>query len=264
MRQAVLAAILTMSFSYGAYAQNSGGTSSPGDFITRQNAPLGLTLAEAGKKLPICRFDSNNLDENMGYDLEPITGYLPVFTDLLPTYDDSILTTSKGTLDAKQTLSNGQLPTIDDGTLTYIRAICGDPDDTSVPLYIFVLYNSKIMIVQKGISDPNGRSANDEMNVLLPSLAGNPGPVHQAVSIDHGEQVDVTYADQGNERTILETEDSFSMGDLGTSSGGIDIAYVDLSLWKTFSDDEVSKMKVAADQGTANNINATNNIKNGL
>ena len=204
------------------------------DYIVRQNAPLGLTLAEAGKQLPMCQFSNNDIDQNTGYEAYPLTGYLPVFPDLTPNKDGTVQTTTRGTDQAKTTLPNGQIPTLDDGILTYIDVWCGDPNDSDAPIDQLILYKNKILAVLKSTVDKAGTDAASEMSSLAPGLKGQMGPLHTASSIQDGANVEVTYADDGNERTVLQTEDRHQ-SNWGLTWVTVNIAYVDTPLWCDYS-----------------------------
>jgi hypothetical protein len=227
--------------------------------ITHANAPLGLSLADAKRRFPRCSLSDYGRDSHGGVSGNPLIGYWPPFLDILPTFNGSILSSSRDAMFSKVPVPGGLAPTLDDSVLQYMQAWCGDPNGTNVPEYDFVIFHSRIMIVIKSAVDDAKASADEAMEYLAGSLVGQRGPIHQAISLRDAAPVLVTYSDDGNKRTILETEDPFH-SPMYRYAVFIKIAYVDLPLWQLYSAGVIKKLQEFSDQRE----HETESIKKGL
>lgn len=228
--------------------------------ITHSNAPLGLGISDFERIFPRCSLsDLGGGSEGMSDNLEPITGYWPPFLDILPTFDGSFLGSPRAAMFSKIPIPSNLAPTLDSDVLRYVQAWCGDPNDTKAPSYDFVVFQSKIMVVLKLAADRSKASAEEAMEDLAGSLVGRRGGTHQATSLTDAASVLVTYADNGTERTILETEDSFQAV-YGLVPVFVKIAYVHLPLWQIYSTGVIQKLQNLS----ALRSHASESIKNGL
>jgi len=226
------------------------------EIITHANAPLGLGLDDAKRKFPRCSLTNlSDGQSNVSWALPPLTGYWPPFLDILPTFNDTILSSSREGMFSKIPLPNDLGPTLDGDVLQRWSVWCGDPNDSTAPTYEFLVFQSKIMVVMKDTVDRAAESADEAMALLGNSLTGLRGPTHEAASIRNATKVLVTYSDDGNERTIFETEDKD-----GRVPVFVWIAYVDLPLWHTYSTGVIQKLKALA----AQQLNELQAIKKGL
>ena len=217
-------------------------------FITHSNAPLGLTLTEAARKFPTCRVSSSEGGIHGDW-FPPLTSYLPPIMDLLPNLNGQTLGSAQGALSARIPVPGGMVPTLDDSILEYYHFWCGDPNDVNAPSYELVTYQSRIMVISKTDYDETYRSAQTVIDDLGPNLPGNHSEIHEATAYTDGAHELVEYSDDGNERIVLEVEDPHLSPINGERTfTAIQMGYVDLPLWNSYSERVVQKLHRMLDQ----------------
>jgi hypothetical protein len=178
------------------------------------NAPLDLTVEQLQSRYPQCILDhGQNYLRNA-----PFTGYEPTFRELTPNYEGRYL---EGVED----------------DLSYYDLDCGNGSFVHL-----TFFSDKSIVATKNMSQA-GSDALGVIGRMRASLTGIPGPLHQAVGDAFNEYspnqpVFVTYADDGDLRTVVEVEANHSDDSLM-----IIVAYVDTPLWSAYSKARVAKVK---------------------
>jgi hypothetical protein len=224
--------------------------------ITRRNAPLGIELSAVQKRFPSCTLDKNPGGRQSPRDkaiFEPLTGYSPPFPDLTPSdADGTILTLAWRESDG----SSETMAVLDWGAVTEADLRC--PGGDLGLKYELLVFNGKVMGVAKNDVDKNFTEAATLLGTLAAVVPGRRGPVHRSfypesstMSNDgsrHSVPVYVTYVDDNNLRVVMETIEPHQTS-FGRSWTAINVAYIDLSLWKMYTarvQDDIARVGIDA------------------
>ncbi len=211
--------------------------------FTDSNVPLGITLAQFKQQHPECDAEKGRsqrgsvVEPLAGYKFEPLTGYEPPFPDLLPNYRGSYLTMfGPWGYPHMAVLGEGYF------ALYYIQ--CPDADSQS-QYYAALIYQGKIAVVMK--SSIGEGPADRAMARVQQSLSGRKGPLHKARTVSGSSLADVlvTYADQGNIRTVVET---LPVVGAYHDEAAVQVAYIDLTLWRDYSSRVEAKLKATSER----------------
>lgn len=231
-----------------ARAQQKPGVGSDPPAFTHRNAPLGITIAEFIRKFPGCHASR---EDGLPEIFPPLTGYAPIFDDLLPEYEGQHLRASGPTA--------ADFPDEDFGTLgnyfTFYEVKCQGwerrqrnlPDNAIVDLpdYELAVFQKKIAVISKDQTNEalkSGEDASGLMQDLAAHLEGQKSPIHearqpaQAVSASGQFQADsvyVVYSDDGAVRTVIETIDAHNV--IGETYPELYIGYVAIPIWREYS-----------------------------
>ena len=207
--------------------------------LTHSNVPLGISLAQFQQQYPQCRA-TKNLSPGYTIGFEPLTGYYPPFPDLLPNYQGSYLTISAPVQPSQP------VPTLGDGYFALYAIHCGD--GTNQSQYTALMYQGKIAVVRESLKEA-GQPLDRVIARLQLRLSGRQGPLHKATSArsqEFGRQVLdvlVTYADEDSIRTVVDAQEV-----PGVDEVILQIAHVDLTLWRDYSGRVEAKLKAVSER----------------
>jgi hypothetical protein len=203
--------------------------------LMHSDVPLGISLTRFQQQYPNCRAIIRNPVGGFGWGFPPLTGYVPPFLDLLPNYQGSHLTISIPTQPAKP------MPTLGDGYFALSTIDCGD--GTNQSQYGALIYQGEIAVVENAARKAGEGPVDRVIAPFQQSLPGRQGPLHKARTApgEYPADVLVTYADQGNIRTVVAAKASAPDEVL------VYVAHVDLTLWRDYSSRVEAKLKAVAE-----------------